>query len=342
MAKKFFYNRVYNTRRTIINIVIIGVCVIGIIICFLITSNFQGENRNTPEKVLNIKNEVTVEVNDTYTKNIFFSKVENVDLDTVDIDYPNDFDIATPGRYKVTLTINQKNYSTTLVVVDTTKPTLILKNVTINEGQSYNSKDFVTSCYDNSNDACNLNFAYGVDEDGNKVDYANYKETGTYTIKISAKDNSDNETIEETKLIITKNDTKPEKPVETVPQVCKYGNNLYDTDNYLIAIDVTSDNCAVSLDLYKDTTMTEGINKLMNTETTRIKKDVDALNLSGTFALNRKITAVINTTGDGIVGYELSMTVTVTNNNNSTVVAEYKLNNNGQRVFTQNPYNLSN
>ena len=55
MAKKFFYNRVYNTKRTIINLVIIGVCVIGVIICFIVTSNFQGENHNSPESSLSIK-----------------------------------------------------------------------------------------------------------------------------------------------------------------------------------------------------------------------------------------------------------------------------------------------
>ena len=80
MAKKFFYNKVYNTRRTIINIVIIGICIIGIIVCFIITSNFQGEDHTTPEKTLNIKNEVTIEINQTYSKEIFFSKIENVDL----------------------------------------------------------------------------------------------------------------------------------------------------------------------------------------------------------------------------------------------------------------------
>ena len=66
-----------------------------------------------------------------------------------------------------------------------------------------------------------------------------------------------------------------------------------------------------------------------------------ALNLTGTLALNRKVTAVINTSGSGIVGYELKMTVTITNNGKSETIAEYKVNNAGKRVFITNPYKLA-
>ena len=79
----------------------------------------------------------------------------------------------------------------------------------------------------------------------------------------------------------------------------------------------------------------------METETTRIKKDVEALNLTGTLALNRKISAVVNKTGDGIVGYELKMTVTITDNGEAKTVTEYKVDKNGKRVFIENPYKLA-
>ena len=59
-------------------------------------------------------------------------------------------------------------------------------------------------------------------------------------------------------------------------------------------------------------------------------------------ALNRKVTAIVNNTGDGIVGYELQITVTITNNNKSTIIAEYKVNKDGKRIFTKNLYNLAN
>lgn len=340
MAKKFFYNRVYNTRRNIINIIIIGVCVIGIIVCFIVTSNFQKKEENKPEKVLNIKSEVTVEVNETYSKEIFFSKIENVNLDQIEISYDENFDISKIGKYNVLIKVNDKDYNSTLIVVDTTKPELMTKNVTINEQDSYSAQDFVSECKDNSNDQCIISFYEGVDEEGNKPDYSKYTSNGIYSVKIIAKDTSGNFTIKEEKLFIKKKGNT--KPIEeqTTPQTCKYGNDSYDKDNYIIAIEVATNHCAVSLDLYKDSSMTEEINKLMNSESIKIQKDVDALNLSGTFALNRKITAVVNTTGDGIVGYELQITVTVSQNNSSKIIAEYKIDTDGKRIFSINPYNL--
>lgn len=339
MAKKFFYNRVYNTKRTIINLVIIGICIIGVIVCFIITSNFQGENHNTPEGSLSIKREVTVEVNDTVKTEMFFSKVENTNLEKVKVVYPDNYNVSKPGKYEIILTIDGKDYNTTLNIVDTTKPVLTLKELTIKSNESYNVDDFVENCTDNSNENCIISFyTEGIDEDGKQINYSQYKKDGTYSIKISAKDNNGNQTVKETKLTIgNKNTTNENKP--TIIN-CKYGNSIYDTNNYLVAIDITTSGCAISLDLYKDAGMTTEINKLMNTESTRIKKDVDALNLNGTLALNRKVTAVINTTGDGIVGYELRMTVTMTNNNKSETVVDYKVDNNGQRVFITNPYKL--
>ena len=345
MAKKFFYNRVYNTKRTIINLVIIGVCIIGVIICFIITSNSQVENHNTPESILNIKKETTIEVNEKYNNDIFFSKIENVDLNDIKVSYPDNFDISTPGAYEIKLEISGKNYKTNLIIVDTIKPILIVKEFKITKGDTYLANDFVESCEDNSNKNCIINFAKGVTEEGIETDYSNYKEPGTYSVIISATDESGNEIVEETKLIIeNKNDKATEQKPEEKPQntTCKYGNGEYDKNTYTIAIDITTNNCAVSLDLYKDSTMTNEINKLMDSETTRIKKDVGALNLDGTLALNRKITAVVNSSGDGIIGYELRMTVTVTKNKKSETVADYKIDNKGKRVFIENKYELSN
>ncbi len=340
MAKKFFYNRVYNTRRTIINLIIIGVCVIGIIICFILVSNFQGENLETPEGSVSLKQEATVEVNDEFTKEIFFSKIENVDLEDIEVTYPDNYSISTPGTYEVTLRISGKNYTTKLVVVDTIKPELELKEVKINENGSYNATDFVKSCTDNSGGDCIISFYQsGTDEDGNAVDYSKYTKEGTYPIKISAKDNTGNENILETKLTITKSGSTTTPSVSTT---CKYGDNTYDTEMYLITKDITTNGCAVSLDLYNDATTAAEINKIMETETTRIKKDVEALNLTGVLSLNRKKSAIVNKSGQGIVGYELEITVTITNSNNeSETVVQYKLNSNGQREFITNPYKLA-
>ncbi len=346
MANKFFYNRVYNTKRTIINIIIIGVCIIGVIICFIITRNLQVEDQNNPGGELSLKQETTVEVNEKFTNEIFFSKIENVSLDEIKVNYPSDYDISKIGRYKITLEISGKTYEAYLNVVDTMRPELFVQPVTIAKGKNYTANDFVKECTDNSNHECQISFfTEGVNEEGELTDYSQYQEIGVYPIKIVAKDDAGNENVQETTLTIEESGsaTNPETPdTPDEPATCKYGNNKYDTEKYLVAVDITTNGCAVSLDLYKSPNMMAGINKLMETETTKIKKDLETLKLTGDFSINRKIVVVLNEDGDGIVGYELQMTVTITKNDGSIeTITEYKVNNNGERVFISNNYNLS-
>ena len=340
---KFFNTRVYNSKRTIINIVIIAVCIIGIIVCFVLTRNFQGENQNEPQSNLSIKSEVTSEINEEFSKEIFFSRIENIKLDDIEVVYPDDFNIHAVGSYDVKIIVNNEQYTSTLKIVDTERPELALKEVRINKNGSYTAKDFVSSCKDNSEEECTINFYSGIDEEGNTVDYSTYKDNGTYTIKIEALDGEGNQTVSETKLIIGEQTTTEEPETPTTPEKpvnCKYGNGEYDANQYLVAVNVTSNNCAVSLDLYKVDAMSQEINKLLETETIRIQKDIDALNLKleGTKSLNRLRTAVVNKSGDGIVGYEIRFTITIEEN----TIADYKLDSNGKRVFISNPYNLPN
>ncbi len=345
MAKKFFYDHVHNTRRTIINAIIIGICVIGIIICFIVTRNFEGEDKNKPQGTLSLKSEATVEVNEKYSKDIFFAKIENVELDDIDIEYPENFDISKAGEYDVKVTVGDESHNTKLKVVDTIMPELEVKEVTINENDSYKAKDFVKSCTDNSNKNCTIAFyKAGTDEDGNKIDYSAFKESGTYSIKISAKDDAGNENVKETKLIIKDKNTttEPEKPSVTE---CKYGNTEYDTNEYLLAVDKSTGGCAVSIDLYKNEDMTKEINNLMETETVRIQKDVRNLKIpnikEGSIpALNRKATVILNKDGSGIVGYELRITINVETDKGIVTVVDYKVDDNGKRVFISNDYNL--
>lgn len=341
MAKKFFYNRVYNTKRTIINLIIIGVCIIGVIICFIVVSNFQGEDKTKQESNLSIKESSTIEVNESFTNEIFFSKIENFDLKDVDVTYPDDYDPSTPGTYDIILNINKKNYNTKLQVVDTIRPVLELKELTIAPNDKYEAKDFVKSCKDNSNKDCIISFYQnGTDEDANPIDYSAYTKEGTYPIKISAKDNASNETVIETKLIIKKGSTTTQPPAPK-PTTCKYGDTTYDKENYLITKSVSTNGCAISLDLYKDAETTKEIDKIMESETIRIQKDVTALNLNSILSLNRKQTAVVNVSGSGIVGYELRFTVSIPDNGKTKTIVDYKLDADGRRVFITNPYNLA-
>lgn len=342
MAKKFFYDRVHNTKRTIINWIIIGVCIIGVIVCFIIVSNFQGNSDENQNGKLSIKEEVTIEVNDELKKEMYFSKIENVDLNSIEIKYPLNFDVAKVGEYTITVVVNNTNYNTLLKVVDTVMPELTTKDVTIQEGESYTSNDFVDKCNDNSKEECKIDFyKESKDEDGKAIDYSKYTKAGTYTIKITANDSSQNQNIKEAKLIIKSKDGSSNDDRPVTPVTCKYGDAKYDEEAYLLAVDVSNNGCALSLDLYKDETVIADIMKLRDSETTRIKKDVDALNIKGVPSLNRKVTAILNTNGTGLVGYELEITVSIENNGKTEKVVEYKVNNSGKRVFTSNPYKLS-
>lgn len=338
MAKsKFFYNRVYNTKKYIINTIIIAGSIIGIILCFIFTSKFNGTNPSNPKNLF-IKESVTTEINQNISKEMFFSKLENVNIDEIEITYPENFDNTKIGQYNIIIKINDKNYDSILNIVDTEKPTLTTKNATISENDNYTVNNFVSNCKDNSGKECIISFYKALDEEGNIIEYSKYSQSGTYTIQISAKDESGNETVKDARLTINKKDgTVTPRPT----QDCKYGNTEYDTEKYLIAVSLGTNNCAISIELYKDEVTTERINKLMESETIKIRKEVDALNLNGRFALNRQISAIFNTSGTGLVGYELAMVVNITENGESKNVVSYKVNSDGKRIFTNNPYNLS-
>lgn len=329
MAKKFFYNRVYNTKKLITNIVIIAICIIGIILCFVFTSHFQGKNNNVGQ--LDLKKETVVEINQNFDNSVFFTKIENTDLSKVYVNYPNDYNIGNPGRYNVQINIDGTFYDVILVVVDTEKPELELSSKTILENDSYNPNDFVTSCKDNSNKNCIIDFyKEGVNEEGERIEYSNYKNEGIYPIKIIASDESGNFIVKETTLIINKKNNTT--PVEINPSpTCKYGNDIYDNENYVMAVRVATNGCAVSMDLWKDAGKTE-LDQITNTEITKIKKELKFVD--GELAITRRIIAIPNNNADGIVGYELRIIVTVTNDETVETLLDYKINESGNRVYT--------
>ena len=84
------------------------------------------------------------------------------------------------GDYNYTVTYKGQVKNGTISVVDTTPPTLTVReNVTITEGEEYSPETFVLDCSDYT--GCNYSF-----EDVNTV--KKYKKPGSYTIHIVAKD----------------------------------------------------------------------------------------------------------------------------------------------------------
>lgn len=158
-----------------------------------------------------VKAEVTAEImSDVFKVEDFFDnkKTEN----DLEINYKKDGEDVTflekydkLGTYEVVIKNKDKEYKSLLNVVDTTKPVLKLKSVSIKVNDKYNISDFIESCVDNSGEECILSY---------KEDKL-YKDLGVYDIVIIAKDSSGNETEETTKLEILKKQTSNKTNTET-------------------------------------------------------------------------------------------------------------------------------
>lgn len=200
------------TITTIIVIVLLGIT----LFIFLEKKDIkekESSNIQTNEEKINIKENVEVEINSEVLniKNFFEnSNFSDGEINYFESDKKIKFDTKYNkiGSFKVVMKINDKNYETTLNVVDKLAPTLKLKELTITLGDKFEINSFVESCTDNSEEDCILSYK----------ENEKYTKAGTYDVTIIAKDKSDNVAEETTKLIIknkkntnetqTKNDNK--------------------------------------------------------------------------------------------------------------------------------------
>lgn len=333
MAKKFFNKRVNSRKKTLINSLIIGGCIIGIILCFWLTQNLGSTDTAEPtEVIVKLQESVSVDLNNGEPESdVYFLELSGVTEDDIIVDYSN-VDFSKLGSYNVTVTVLNELYYVSLVVVDVSKPELTLASVTIEEGESYKYTDFLISCVDNSNEECEISFYTGnVDQDGNSIDYSKYTDSGTYDIVIIATDVNGNSTYETTSLTIGEEE-------ESTPTECTYGNTDYNS-GYILSYSVSSNGCAISLDLYQNSAIREPMDDIADTEANKIKTEIDQISgLSSNIIINRSITAILNETGNGFVGYSLYMEVT---NNDGEILVSYYLTESGSRIYINNPYELS-
>ncbi|MCM1053281.1 MAG: InlB B-repeat-containing protein [Ruminococcus sp.] len=233
MKKRFIFDENYIKRyakKNQIRGLIIGASVLVLIIVVIVISL---ANRKTPSKkptpnpsvpVYELKKELTVESGSELPEVVdYFAKLENVDLNSIKVTYPEEFEITyntnncteeelaainddnieeqkcvmptlvTPNTYGITVFVGEEEYTVNLIVEDTSHPVVIAKNVEIFAGESYDIKDFVSACYDASNE-CDLSYAVEGNSEGNLIDYENIKDIGEHTIKIIATDKYDNKT----------------------------------------------------------------------------------------------------------------------------------------------------
>lgn len=178
---------------------------IGLGSYFLLKEN--SKNNETKKPVVNIKKDLKIEVYSPLPNiedfglkegKIVYKKIstEKITCDENESECVEKEVITEPGEYEVIITVDGIEYKQTFQVADTINPNLELKEVTITEGEKYDTNTFIQIAEDNSKKQVKISF-----EDENM---ASIKDIGEHIIKIVAEDESGNKTIKETKLTINK------------------------------------------------------------------------------------------------------------------------------------------
>ncbi len=330
---KFFNQKVKKSKGNLTPIIVVG-SIIGILIVIFIgvLINVSSNNKYS-DAVITLREDAAIEVNnEDIDKTLFFEEIKNVKENDIKVDYSK-VNFNEVGIYEVTITIYKKKYTAKLQVVDTESPVLQVKDVSIAIGDTYNAKDFVDSCKDNSGKKCNIEFYdSSVNQDGEKIDYNSYKDEGTYTVQIIASDESGNKT-SPTSATLNIGTASSEK------SSCTYGNNEYNKENNKLAVDVTDNGCALDLNLYQNEEILAPVNSLIKSETEKVKKEFSKIKLNvKNIYINSNIATIINKSGKGVVGYSVRITISIYNNDVNEVIEDYYLNTNGTRDYIVNKY----
>lgn len=127
----------------------------------------------------------------------YYSKDKEVSVSDITNNINGVMYLNSISTYKVVITENEQEYSTQLKVVDKTIPNVVLKDVTITEGDKYDVKDFLVSYEDNSG-----NTSYTINYKDSS--YSKLTSEGTYKIVITICDPSKNCTDKSANLVINK------------------------------------------------------------------------------------------------------------------------------------------
>lgn len=331
---KFFNQKVQKSKAGFTPNMVVGAVIGILVIIFFGVLISVSKNNKTPKNVtVTLRNDVAVEINNTEVdKTLFFEEITNVKESDIKVDYSK-VDFKKVGTYDVVITIYNKEYTTTLQVVDTEAPVLTLKDLYLTSGSTYKAQDFVESCTDNSKNECVVEF-YGssLDQDGQKIDYSKYTEDGSYTVQIIASDESGNKTTPMSATLNLGNGANLEK-------TCRYGNNEYDSENKIMAIDVTDNGCGLDLNLYQNEEILAPANQIIDDEIEKIKKEFAKIKLTvKNINFTSDIGTILNKTGRGVVGYSIRITISIDNNGTNEVIEDYYLKVDGSREYLVNKY----
>lgn len=185
-------------KKRIILLIVISIIVIiaGISLTFGVTKYNKKQNKNEPSITLEYKDKLSINLEDKLPRIEDYVITGKITGEITYQDENNevvDLTILKVGNYKVL--IDGKEVCI-LEIKDEVRPELKLKELIINENETYVVKDFVESCTDNSKEECVLSYKEEI--------MASQVQEGTYDIVIIAKDNSANTIEQSTKLIIKK------------------------------------------------------------------------------------------------------------------------------------------
>mgnify|MGYP005802709931 CR=1 FL=1 len=221
------------------------VLIIIVIIVILATRNNEPEEIDPAIPKFEVKEELVIEAGSSLPEvTDYFDTLENIDVDEIKITYPDEFELSydtslctaeeveqiyssdepnfddydcvenyllTPATYGITIELQGEEYTVNLIIEDTREPVLILQNVEIYEGDTYELEDFISSCFDVTSECDIAYYTEDKDEDGNAIDYSNITEIGEHPIKIIATDDYGNTT----------------EPIEATLTILEVEGNLY-------------------------------------------------------------------------------------------------------------------
>ena len=233
MKKRFIFDESFNKKygkNDKIKWLIVGIValVFILVLIILVMANKKPKKPGNVggEPVFELKEELVLEAGSVVPDVVdYFSKLENIDTKSINIEYPEDFEVGYDNSmcsdeeieqmnnganiddficvdkklnsvaiYGITITIQDKEYTVKLIVNDTLAPSLALKDVEIYQGNTYSVEDFVSYCSDASG-FCNTAFYdQDTDDSGNLIDYSKFTDPGEYKVKIVAFDNFENKT----------------------------------------------------------------------------------------------------------------------------------------------------
>lgn len=258
------------------------------------------------------------------------------------------------GKYNAIIFVNNKEYSTVINIVDSKGPELEVKDLTINEGNSYKINDFIASCTDNSLSECVYKYTDNANE--------NKTTPGTYMIEIVATDKYGNESGKKIAKLTIKakevkpsnqtkptNQTKPSnqtkpgnqttKPVEQKSQepTCEFG-SLNFTDKLPIGYSVLSNNCPIDKQNAKSDTYAKRAKQLSDEDIEKLKQDFKDKNINLSADLQIDINPAFNDENKGLLGY--TILVTIKDRATKDVKVQYALRQDKSRMYTVNKVGL--